>query len=275
MNRSQIVNNIINEGFSSKTLATFSDKQLSSLASRILSEQQVKGAVIMKKTSSPQDVKKITDMGTNVELREKKSTVKEVLKGGQKKLDKNHNGKIDAQDFKILKGQKKSEVKEDGKWIQKAIHPSKEGSLKKSLGVKKDEKIPVSKLKSATKKSGKIGQRARLALTLRKLNEYSDAQEWVEGIVENNYHSLTTKNEIMELIKSKLTESDVMENQPATKPAPSTNPSPTVDPNRPKPQKPKRENPFEPGRQPKPKAKTNIPDFMKFDNIGIKLKESK
>jgi hypothetical protein len=275
MKRDIIVGQLIKEGFSEKTLVRFSDKQLSSLASRILSEQQVKGAVIMKKTSSPQDVKKITDMGTNVELREKKSTVKEVLKGGQKKLDKNHNGKIDAQDFKILKGQKKSEVKEDGKWIQKAIHPSKEGSLKKSLGVKKDEKIPVSKLKSATKKSGKIGQRARLALTLRKLNEYSDAQEWVEGIVENNYHSLTTKNEIMELIKSKLTESDVMENQPATKPAPSTNPSPTVDPNRPKPQKPKRENPFEPGRQPKPKAKTNIPDFMKFDNIGIKLKESK
>jgi hypothetical protein len=31
----------------------------------------------------------------------------EQLKGGQVKLDKNHNGKIDGQDFKILKGQKK------------------------------------------------------------------------------------------------------------------------------------------------------------------------
>jgi hypothetical protein len=40
--------------------------------------------------------------------------VDEELKGGQVKLDKNHNGKIDGQDFKILKGQKKSEVvKED------------------------------------------------------------------------------------------------------------------------------------------------------------------
>ena len=33
--------------------------------------------------------------------------VGEELKGGQKKIDKNHNGKIDGQDFAILRGQKK------------------------------------------------------------------------------------------------------------------------------------------------------------------------
>lgn len=38
--------------------------------------------------------------------------MEEELVGGQKKLDKNHNGEIDAQDFKILKGQK-SEPKEE------------------------------------------------------------------------------------------------------------------------------------------------------------------
>ena len=32
----------------------------------------------------------------------------EGLKGGQKKIDKNHNGKIDGQDFAILRGQKKA-----------------------------------------------------------------------------------------------------------------------------------------------------------------------
>lgn len=51
------------------------------------------------------------------------------------------------------------------KWIQKAI--SKPGALKKSLGVKKDEKIPASKLKAAEKKSGVTGKRARLAETLK------------------------------------------------------------------------------------------------------------
>lgn len=34
--------------------------------------------------------------------------VSEELKGGQKKLDKNHNNKIDGQDFAILRGEKKT-----------------------------------------------------------------------------------------------------------------------------------------------------------------------
>lgn len=51
------------------------------------------------------------------------------------------------------------------KWIQKAI--KKPGSLRSSLGVKKGEKIPAKKLAKAAKKPGKMGQRARLAQTLR------------------------------------------------------------------------------------------------------------
>lgn len=52
-------------------------------------------------------------------------------------------------------------------WISGAI--SKPGSLRKTLGAKKGEPIPRSKLEAAAKKSGKTGQRARLALTLRKM----------------------------------------------------------------------------------------------------------
>lgn len=53
------------------------------------------------------------------------------------------------------------------KWIQAAI--KKPGALRKSLGAKKGKNIPVSKLQAAAKKKGKLGKRARLALTLRKL----------------------------------------------------------------------------------------------------------
>jgi hypothetical protein len=49
--------------------------------------------------------------------------------------------------------------------IQKAI--KKPGSLRKSLGVKKGQKIPAKKLNAAAKKGGKLGQRARLAKTLK------------------------------------------------------------------------------------------------------------
>ena len=55
------------------------------------------------------------------------------------------------------------------KWIQKAI--KKPGALKSSLGVKKGEKIPAKKLATAAKAPGKMGQRARLAQTLRGLKK--------------------------------------------------------------------------------------------------------
>lgn len=86
------------------------------------------------------------------------------------------------------------------KWIQKAI--KKEGALRKTMKTKEGKTIPVSKLKKAAEKGGKTGKRARLALTLRKLNEsgvvnaFNDSDDkpgekekiatqpdWAEGIV--------------------------------------------------------------------------------------------
>jgi hypothetical protein len=54
-----------------------------------------------------------------------------------------------------------------GGWIQNAI--KKPGALRKSLGVKQGEKIPAKKLAAAAKAPGKLGQRARLAQTLKKM----------------------------------------------------------------------------------------------------------
>ena len=50
-------------------------------------------------------------------------------------------------------------------WIQGAI--KKPGALRSELGVKAGEKIPAKKLAAAAKKPGKLGQRARLAETLK------------------------------------------------------------------------------------------------------------
>jgi hypothetical protein len=55
------------------------------------------------------------------------------------------------------------------KWIQKAI--KKPGALRKELGVKEGKTIPAKKLDVAAKKSGKTGQRARLAETLKGLKK--------------------------------------------------------------------------------------------------------
>lgn len=51
------------------------------------------------------------------------------------------------------------------KWIQNAI--KKPGALRAALKVKKGQTIPAKKLAAAAKKPGKMGQRARLAQTLK------------------------------------------------------------------------------------------------------------
>lgn len=53
-------------------------------------------------------------------------------------------------------------------WIKGAI--KKPGALRRSLGAKKGKPIPAKKLRKAASKGGITGRRARLALTLRKMN---------------------------------------------------------------------------------------------------------
>jgi len=72
-----------------------------------------------------------------------------------------------SEDERYLQEAKKKAGKK--KWIQKAVQ--KPGALHKQLGIPADKTIPMSTLKAAAKKAGKLGQRARLALTLRKVNK--------------------------------------------------------------------------------------------------------
>jgi hypothetical protein len=76
------------------------------------------------------------------------------------------DGKVTQAD--ILKGRGVEAMKKGGatkNFIQDAI--KKPGALRASLGVKAGEKIPAKKLNAAAKQPGKMGQRARLAKTLK------------------------------------------------------------------------------------------------------------
>jgi hypothetical protein len=55
------------------------------------------------------------------------------------------------------------------KWIKGAI--KKPGALREELHVRKGEKIPAKKLEKAAKAPGKLGKRARLAETLKKMHK--------------------------------------------------------------------------------------------------------
>ena len=78
--------------------------------------------------------------------------------------DLNDDGKVTRAD--VLKGRGVPGFK-GGKFIQEAI--KKPGALRKSLGIKAGETIPAKTLAKAAKAPGKMGQRARLAQTLKKM----------------------------------------------------------------------------------------------------------
>lgn len=60
-------------------------------------------------------------------------------------------------------------AKSSKNWIAGAI--KKPGALRKSLGAKPGKNIPAAKLAAAAGKGGLLGQRARLAQTLKKLGK--------------------------------------------------------------------------------------------------------
>lgn len=155
MKRNEIVQSLLKEGLSEKTLVNFSDKQLNNLADRMLKEaQNVTTTKTVYDSKDPKDMVALNAALKNPDaLKNQPAEVKEELKGDQKKLDKNHNGEIDSQDFKILKGQKKKESN------------------------KKDKKENI--------------------------------KEWVSKVTNKNFHSFTSKNEIMEMIQYKLGEQEV------------------------------------------------------------------
>jgi len=91
-----------------------------------------------------------------------------MQKGGASLPDFSKDGKITQKDVLMGRGVI-PKAKKGGNWIKGAI--KKPGALREALGVKKGETIPKGKLKAAAAKGGKIGQRARLAITLGKMRK--------------------------------------------------------------------------------------------------------
>lgn len=83
--------------------------------------------------------------------KEEVESVDEALKGNQKKIDKNHNNKIDAQDFKILRKEETVEegIKDLAKKAFKAItggsDEDQRKNLQKKMGIPQTGKVPEKK----------------------------------------------------------------------------------------------------------------------------------
>jgi hypothetical protein len=160
-----------------------------------------------------------------------------------------------------------------------------------TLNIPKDDDQSIEKAKQEKKQfvtyeedmeeASSPEQQAAIAVSMKKSGKKpkKEMNEWVEGVIKKNYHTnITTKKEIYEMIGSlsdsadKLMDSkkmfDVDEQQPSpSKPGTDTpvREKPTTRPDR-----PKRENPFEPKHTPKPKAK--LPKELSFNSLGFDFK---
>lgn len=273
MNRKLIIEKLIIEGFSERTLSRLSDNELSTLSKTVLKEA---GSVVMKKTSAPADVKKYTDAGFNVELREKNEKTKVCPKCGMKNCkckDKKH-GDVNE------KWEGDTKVKKTGEHAGKTV-----SELKKELNsLKEKSKKYQDEGKKVPKKI--IDQEAELKFAIRakqgwkkKMNESSsEVEEWVLDLTESKYSQFTSKNDIMSIISEKM--ETTFQPMPSTKAkkghngvpefmtydaimaAAQPSPSPVETPTKPdvdKPTKPQEDEPWDPfepgpGTDPKPKA---------------------
>ncbi len=137
-----------------------------------LTKDKQQGATKMKKGGS---IKK-AQMGTSLSRRLKgapdmplpkltPSKKREIRKDRREMKKDMKNMKKQYEQMEPLKGA----IAKGGKWIQKAI--KKPGALRAQLGAKPGKPIPAAKLAKAAKAPGKLGQRARLAQTLKKMKK--------------------------------------------------------------------------------------------------------
>jgi hypothetical protein len=259
MKRNEIINKLVNEGLSEKTLSRFSDRQINELSKRFFGE----GTVMISKKSPT--------FKSDVDTAKKENKTIETYEQEKKKS-------------------KKEEVKEDG-WDSRSVSKQfKKINTSKKRNVPKGDNVSFTDDDKVTddfyKKLNKSTYNSKTK-TLEPTESVKEVKEWVENVVENNYHPFTSKNEIMDLIKTKLNEvssqvshgpnvkkghNDIPEfmtydsikksksmnspkPSPSTKPGPGVAPSPVRTPSKPS-IRPKPDNPFspKPGEKSKPKA---------------------
>jgi hypothetical protein len=116
---------------------------------------------------------------------QKEEAVAEALKGGQKKLDKNHNGKLDSQDFKMLR--KEETVPFEGPYEKKGEAKTKNVAKNAARKALKKVKSSMDKVKTG----GAVREEVELdEETINQIEEELYNEIMSEGM---NYHSALNK----------------------------------------------------------------------------------
>lgn len=227
MKRKDIITALIKEGFSDKTLANLSDKQLGTLSGRILGEQYNPNdintvhipktdvnAITQAKQQKKQFVAYEGEMTEDKDEEKKKGDKKEkedVIKKLKYKIE-HTDDKDKVKSYKeLLKRMEDGDVKTSGKEIDEGEEKPKFKSKTewlKSKGIIKDDDKKEETKESIAPASQPVSKPGEPGI---------DLTEWVNGVVEKRIHPFTSKNDIMRMITQKLDEQEVMEPETTVK----------------------------------------------------------
>ena len=119
------------------------------------------------------------------------ATVAEALKGNQKKIDKNHNGKIDGQDFKILRGKKKVEEEVEEIDERDAGNKAKKDAAAIATGAKNRDAQHLGSRGMKTDVADKI--RGREKMSGKDRQHYGEEVEQIDELSPATMHSYQDK----------------------------------------------------------------------------------
>ena len=258
-NRKDLISQLINEGFTHRTLSSFSDNQIKALRNKLLGEDlesEIKNTkeklADLTLTQADEKVKELTaEIGEDDEL-----------------VDPNIKVDRDGEELDLLFDNSDNSIDEQKQlenWVMELVKENQQAEITKENFIKTIKKIKNPKIKvTKQQKSYNIVNELAKEMGLRVVVEEINGS--IKGYLKSKNDlievSITQKGDVT--LNGEVVEDDLEGNQPM----------PTIAPPTTKPGEKERRGPFKkPKTTPKPKAKKNspLPDWLEFTNLGKEL----
>jgi len=258
-NRKDLISQLINEGFTHRTLSSFSDNQINALSNKLLKEgidDEIKAA---KETLANLTMSK---------AEEKAKQITSEMEEDDEPVDADIKVDVDGKELDLLNDISDDSIDEQKQlenWVMELVKENQQAEITKGNFIKTVNEIkkPVVKInkqqksyKMVTELAEEMGLRVVVEEIKGDIKGYLKSKE---NLIEVN---ITKEGDVT--LDGEVLEDDTESNQPM----------PTIAPPTTKPGEKERRGPFKkPKTTPKPKAKKNspLPDWLEFTNLGKEL----
>jgi len=258
-NRKDLISQLITEGFTHRTLSSFSDNQIKTLSNKLLGEGYEEEITSTKK--------KLADL-TLAQADEKAKELTTEIGEDDEPADADIKVDRDGEELDLLFDNSDNYVDEQKQlenWVMELVKENQQAEITKGNFIK-----TVNEIK---KPVVKINKQQKSYKMVTELAEEMGLRVVVEEIKGNIKGYLKSKENLIEVNITK--EGDVtLDGEVLEDDTESNQPMPTIAPPTTKPGEKERRGPFKkPKTTPKPKAKKNspLPDWLEFTNLGKEL----